>query len=62
MRTSLTVVLALLTLPTTLPAQARASEPGGVTQVIDGARFTIEYARPRSRGRDSLFGKVVGGA
>lgn len=59
MRLPLMACLALLALPATLPGQARASEPGAVTQVIDGARFTIEYARPRSRGRDSLFGKVV---
>ena len=59
MRPSIQLLLVLLTLPTTLPAQARASEPAAVTQVLDGARFTIEYSRPRSRGRDSLFGKVV---
>lgn len=59
MRSSIPLLLTLLALPGALPGQARASEPAVVTQVLDGARFTIEYSRPRSRGRDSLFGKVV---
>ena len=40
-------------------AQVRASERGSVSQTIDGAVLTINYARPRARGRSPLFGKVV---
>ena len=49
----------LLTLPLPALAQVRASERGSVSQTIDGTVLTIDYARPRARGRDSLFGKVV---
>ncbi len=36
-----------------VPAQAqiKASERGGVHQTIDGTTITIDYARPRARGR-----------
>jgi hypothetical protein len=37
-------------------AQIRASEPATVQQTIDGTVFTIEYFRPRARGRSPLFG------
>lgn len=53
------VLWLLLFLSVPVAGQARASEPAGVTQVLDGARFTLEYSRPRSRARDSLFGRVV---
>lgn len=39
-----------------LAAQVRASEVGTVSQVIDGTKIVVEYSRPRSRGRDTLFG------
>lgn len=42
-----------------LAAQVRASERGVVSQTIDRAVVTINYARPRARGRSPLFGKVV---
>jgi hypothetical protein len=42
-----------------LSAQVRASEPAKVSQTIDGTVLTIEYSRPRVRGRDSLFGEEV---
>lgn len=48
-----------LAFPAGLPAQFRASELGSASQTIDGTRITVEYSRPRARGRDSLFGKVV---
>lgn len=48
-----------LTAPATLLAQVRASEPASVSQTIDGTTITLDYSRPRARGRDSLFGKVV---
>jgi hypothetical protein len=45
----------------TLPASAqiRASERGWVGQTIDGTKISIDYARPRARGREPIFGKVV---
>ena len=44
-----------------VPAQAqiKASERGGVHQTIDGTTITIDYARPRARGRAPLFGGDV---
>jgi hypothetical protein len=50
---ALTLVAAL---PLALHAQIRASEPASVSQTIDGTKITIEYSRPRLRGRKSIFG------
>jgi hypothetical protein len=50
------VSLALLAMPLPLAAQVRASELGTVSQVIDGTTITVEYSRPRARGRTQLFG------
>lgn len=52
------IVLTFVTVPT-LVAQSRASEAGSVSQTVDGTRIMVEYYRPRARGRDPLFGKVV---
>ena len=49
-------LLTLLALPLPLAAQIRASEVGSMSQTIDGTKITIEYSRPRARGRDTLFG------
>jgi hypothetical protein len=40
-------------------AQIRASERASVTQTIDGTTITIDYARPRMRGRAEVFGDEV---
>ena len=40
-------------------AQIRASELATVSQVIDGTRISIEYSRPRARGRQNVFGGEV---
>ena len=42
-----------------LPAQAqiRASEPAIASQTIDGTTVTVEYSRPRVRGRPVMFGE-----
>ena len=45
--------------PGALSAQIRASELGTVSQIIDGTRISIEYSRPRARGRQDLFGGEV---
>ena len=36
-------------------AQIRASERGTVSQTVDGTVITVDYSRPRIRGRDSVF-------
>jgi hypothetical protein len=47
------------------PGRARAqeslsaSELAIVSQVVDGTRITVEYSRPRARGRRGLFGTEV---
>jgi len=46
----------LLLMPLPLSAQIRASEIGTMSQIIDGTTITVEYSRPRSRGRDPIFG------
>jgi hypothetical protein len=40
-------------------AQVRASELATVSQTVDGTVMTLEYSRPRLRGRDPLFGGEV---
>lgn len=42
--------------PDASEAQIRASEPSTVTQTIDGTEITLDYYRPRARGRSPLFG------
>ena len=54
--TRTTLLLALLAVPTALSAQIRASELASFSQTIDGTKLTVEYSRPRARGRDTLFG------
>jgi hypothetical protein len=39
-------------------AQVRASERGGVFQIVDGTTIRLEYGRPQARGR-VLFGDVL---
>ncbi len=40
-------------------AQVKASEIGTMSQVIDGTTITMQYSRPRVRGRNPLFGTPV---
>ena len=47
------------TWPALVTAQIRASEIGTMSQIIDGTKITLEYSRPRARGRDPVFGNVV---
>jgi len=49
-------LLAAVCVPVALEAQIRASELGTVSQTIDGTVISVEYSRPRARGRASLFG------
>lgn len=58
MRLVTTLVLALVVLLSAAPpvdAQIRASERGTVSQTVDGTVVTVDYSRPRIRGRDSVF-------
>ena len=58
MRTTLLLAAAALaTAP--LAAQIRASERARVSQVVDGTTLTLDYARPRMRGRPTIFGDDV---
>jgi len=50
-------LIALLPMP--LDAQIRASERASVSQTVDGTTITVDFARPRAKGRDPLFGGVV---
>ncbi len=47
---------ALFSTPSDAHAQIRASELGSMTQVIDGTKISVTYSRPRTRGRNPLFG------
>jgi hypothetical protein len=60
-RLYLTVLSAslLAPFPRALPAQLLASEPAEVTQTVDGTRVTVQYSRPRARGRTGLFGTRI---
>ena len=40
-------------------AQVRASERARISQTVDGTTITIDYARPRMRGRRPIFGGLV---
>ena len=47
----------ILSLP--LEAQIRGSERALVTQTVDGTTISVDYHRPRARGRDPIFGGIV---
>jgi hypothetical protein len=53
------VAAALGAVPATVFGQIRASEIGSMSQIIDGTKITMEYSRPRARGRNPLFGGRV---
>ena len=50
------IFAATLLVPHSAAAQIRASEIGTMTQVIDGTKLSLTYSRPRTRGRQPLFG------
>lgn len=56
------LMLAPLGLPVLAPnveCQLLASEPGTVSQTVDGTKVTVTYHRPRARGRTGLFGTRI---
>jgi hypothetical protein len=55
--TALSALSALSALP--CAAQIRASERAVVQQTVDGTTITVDYARPRLRGRTAIFGGEV---
>jgi hypothetical protein len=62
LRTPVLTGLGLLSLvPLAAPgsAQIRGSERATVSQVSDGTTVTVDYARPRVRGRSPVFGGLV---
>lgn len=52
-------LLVLASLSRTACAQLLASEPAEVTQTVDGTKVTVQYSRPRARGRTGLFGTRI---
>ena len=63
MRTSasmfLLAPLSLCLLAPSADCQLLASEPGTVSQTVDGTKISIAYHRPRARGRSGVFGTTV---
>lgn len=57
-RTVLFLLLCAL-VPLDLIAQVRASELASVSQTVDGTVISLEYSRPRIRGRKAVFGDEV---
>ena len=58
-RNSFWPLLLATALPSLATAQIRASERAQLAQTIDGTTLMLDFARPRVRGRDSVFGGVV---
>ena len=52
------IVVAMGLVGSAMPAiaQIKASEIGTMSQIIDGTKISMEYSRPRVRGRHPLFG------
>jgi Protein of unknown function (DUF2911) len=59
MKSIVLTAVAVLTVPTFAVAQIRASERSTLTQTVDGTVITLDYARPRLRGRSQVFGTQV---
>lgn len=60
LRLGLAAGLALL-LPQAAATQMRASERASVSQTVDGTTITLEYSRPRAKGRKLFGGEVPWG-
>ncbi len=60
MRAALLVLLAVAVIaPRRAAGQIRASERSRLSQTVDGTMITVDYARPRVRGRPVIFGRAV---
>jgi hypothetical protein len=53
------LAFAPLVAPPAVTAQVRLSERATVSQTVDGTVITLDYARPRVRGRSPIFGRRV---
>ena len=53
------VLLVSAATPSPARSQLLASEPGSVSQTVDGTRVSVDYSRPRARGRRGLFGSRI---
>ena len=51
------MLVLLASAPSPVRAQIRASELAVTRQTIDGTVITLEYSRPRVRGRPVMFGE-----
>lgn len=58
-RCAMIVATGLVGIATPAVAQIKASEIGSMSQVIDGTKITVEYSRPRVRGRAPVFGTPI---
>lgn len=52
-------MVACVAMATSASAQIKPSELASVSQTVDGTKMTIEYSRPRARGRSPLFGTRI---
>ena len=59
LRIAALAVAATSALPSRGEAQGRLSEKGVVAQTVGNTTVSVEYFHPVSRGRDSLFGRLV---
>ena len=58
-RLHVALLMLMLPIPRSAQAQLYASEPAEVAQTVDGTRVTVNYSRPRARGRTGLFGTRI---
>ena len=56
LKQSAALLAALVCVPFTARAQIMASERATVAQTVDGTRITVDYSRPRARGRTNIYG------
>jgi hypothetical protein len=59
MRLTLLMLAVLLSSPVVVRGQLRASERATLSQTVDGTRVTVDYSRPRMRGRTGIFGSPM---
>ena len=58
-RVLLFVIASVVSATSLLEAQVRLSERAVITQTVDGTVISVDYARPRVRGRSPIFGRRV---
>lgn len=58
-RAGVLLVSSAALLPGLAGAQVRASEVATVSQTVDGTTITVQYARPRVRGREVIYGGLM---